>query len=85
MTLKNMIFNHCELKEVDFTESNLTNSSFNNCDLYGAIFVNSNLEKADFRNAFNFNIDPEINKIRKAKFSINTIAGLLDKYDIEID
>jgi len=32
----------------------------------------------------NFSIDPEIKRIRKAKFSIADITGLLDKYDIEI-
>ena len=30
-------------------------------------------------------IDPEINRIKKAKFSLTTISGLLDKYEIEID
>jgi len=85
LTLKNMISNNCELKEVDFTEANLTNSIFNNCNLYGAIFENTILEKADFRNSYNFIIDPEINKIRNSKFSLNTIGGLLNKYDIEID
>jgi len=32
----------------------------------------------------NYSIDPEKNKIKKARFSTAGIAGLLDKYDIEI-
>jgi len=33
----------------------------------------------------NYSIDPELNKIKKARFSTQGIAGLLDKYDIEIE
>jgi hypothetical protein len=30
-------------------------------------------------------IDPENNKVKKAKFALTGIAGLLEKYGIEID
>ena len=50
-----------------------------------ATFSHTILEKADFRTSFNYSINPEINRIKKAKFSLIGIAGLLDKYDIEID
>jgi len=83
--LKNMSFNECHLNEVDFTESDLNSSVFNECDLTGAIFENAVLEKVDFRTSYNFSIDPENNRIAKAKFSQAGIAGLLDKYDIEIE
>ena len=43
------------------------------------------LEKADFRTAFNYSIDPENNRMKKAKFSPPEVVGLLNKYDIEID
>jgi hypothetical protein len=42
------------------------------------------MEKADFRSAFNYSINPEINRIKKAKFSLTGLQGLLGKYDIEI-
>ena len=82
--LKKTLFKNCNLHEVDFTEADLSDSIFENCDLSGAKFQSSILEKVDFRTSFNYSIDPEINKIKKAKFSIDGIAGLLDKYDIEI-
>jgi len=50
-----------------------------------AMFIHTNLEKADFRSAFNYSIDPETNRIRKARFSVPAVTGLLDKYDIEIE
>jgi hypothetical protein len=43
------------------------------------------LEKADFRTSYNYSINPEVNRIKKAKFSTAGIAGLLCKYDIEIE
>jgi fluoroquinolone resistance protein len=83
--LKQTIFKNSQLDEVDFTECDLTAAVFDNCNLTETIFKNTILEKADFRTAYNYSIDPELNRIKKAKFSRSGIAGLLDKYDIEID
>ncbi len=77
-------FKNCKLHEVDFAEANLSHSVFENCDFTGAIFENTNLEKCDFTTSYNYSINPELNKIRKAKFSLPAVIGLLHKYDIEI-
>ncbi len=73
------------MHEVDFTETNLSGSVFDNCDFTGAVFGNTNLEKADLRTSINFSIDPENNRLSKAKFSLSEITRLLDKYDIEVE
>jgi uncharacterized protein YjbI with pentapeptide repeats len=83
--LKNTKFKNCNLKEVDFTEADLSGSLFDNCDLGNALFENTLLERADFRTSFNYSINPETNKIRKAKFSMTGVIGLLDKYNIDIE
>ena len=83
--IKRTVFKNSQLHEVDFTACDLTNTLFDNCDLKGAIFENTNIEKADFRTSCNYSLDPEINRIKKAKFSISGVSGLLDKYDIEIE
>jgi fluoroquinolone resistance protein len=83
--IKKTVFRNCQLQETDFTEADLTGAVFDACDLLKAIFDHTVLEKADFRNAYNYLIDPEINRLRKAKFSLQGIPGLLAKYDIEID
>ena len=85
MKIKKTKFINCGLQEVDFTGADLTGGIFNTCDLAGATFDKTQLEKADLRTAYNYSINPELNKIKKAKFSLPGIAGLLDKYDIEID
>ena len=85
LKIKKTTFTNSKLLEVDFTECDLTGSLFDNCDLARATFERTILEKTDFRTSFNFTIDPEINRIKKAKFSLSEISGLLAKYDIEID
>jgi len=72
------------MHEVDFTESDLADALFENCDLFRASFDRTILEKADLRTAINYSIDPDNNRIRKAKFSKSGLAGLLHKYDIQI-
>jgi uncharacterized protein YjbI with pentapeptide repeats len=85
MNLKKTTFKHSSLQEVDFTESNLTGSLFDHCDLMRTTFKNTILEKVDFRTSYNYSIDPELNRLKKAKFSTAGVVGLLDKYDIDID
>lgn len=85
MKLKNMNFQNSNLHEVDFVDCDLSNASFINCDMAGAVFENTILEKADFRTAYNYSIDPDQNRIKKAKFSIQGITGLLNKYDIQLE
>lgn len=82
--LKNTRFIHCMLTETDFSEADLSNAVFEYCDLSGAVFDNTILEKANLTTANNYSIDPEKNRIKKAKFSIPDVIGLLNKYDIEI-
>jgi uncharacterized protein YjbI with pentapeptide repeats len=77
-------FNRCQLREVDFTEADVSGSIFNKCDLNGAVFDHTVLEKSDLSTAFGYSIDPEKNKIKKARFALSEIMGLLGKYDIEL-
>jgi len=84
LKLKGILFKDCILHEADFAECDLTGAFFDNCDLKGAIFDRTILEKADLSSAYNYIIDPEKNKIKKAKFSANGLAGLLGKYDIKV-
>ncbi len=85
LKLKNILFANTKLNEVEFAQSDLTNAIFMNCDLDRANFQGTILENADLKSAFNFSINPETNRIKKAKFSTNNIAGLLDQYNITIE
>ena len=83
--MKKTQFIDCSLKEVDFSEVELTEAVFVSCDLIGAVFENTLLVKADLRTAINYSIDPEKNKIKKARCSLPAVTGLLNKYQILID
>ena len=50
-----------------------------------ALFHETQLKEADFTTAYNYKIDPEYNPMKKARFSRDGIAGLLDKHDIKIN
>ncbi|PWA05062.1 pentapeptide repeat-containing protein [Flavobacterium psychrotolerans] len=78
-------FNSCSLKEVSFIGTHLSNSVFENCNLEGTIFNDTLLTGVNFKSAYNYKIDPEFNPMKKAKFSMQGIPGLLEKYDIKIE
>lgn len=85
VSLKKTMFSSCQLEEVDFTEANLQEAVFDACNLSRAVFNRSNLEKADFRSALHYLIDPELNRMKGARFSVNGVAGLLAKYGIQLE
>lgn len=82
--LKNTVFKECILQEISFIETNLNSAKFIDCDLTRATFDRTNLEKADLSTSRNYIINPEINKLKKTKFSMPNVLGLLSHLDIEI-
>ena len=77
-------FIQTSLKEVSFTRTNLSGSVFDQTDLMNAVFNQTDLTGVNFVTAFNYIIDPELNNIKKAIFSADGLAGLLNKYQIKI-
>jgi uncharacterized protein YjbI with pentapeptide repeats len=83
--MKKTHFIDCSLQDVDFSNVDLTMALFKNCDLMNTTFAGTILEKADFRTAKNYSLDPGENKMKQAKFSHLQLAGLLDKFDLDIE
>jgi fluoroquinolone resistance protein len=77
-------FKDCSMVETDFTEADFTDAKFDNCNFDRAFFDRTILKNADFTTAYNFIINPDNNDIKKAKFSVQGLPGLLAKYDIRI-
>lgn len=77
-------FTDCSMLETDFTEADLTGAIFNNCNLNRAFFDRTVLKTADLSTSYNFIIDPNNTDIKKAKFSVQGLPGLLVKYGIKI-
>lgn len=70
--------------EVNFENADLSKGKFNGTDFSLSKFKNSNLSFSDFREATNYDINPEFNRIKKAKFSMPEAMTLLQCFDIEI-
>lgn len=77
-------FSGCCLHEAHFEEADLSFSVFGRCDLAGAFFRETNLEKADFSTAYNFSIDPGLNRLKKTVFPESELRGLVAHLDIVI-
>jgi uncharacterized protein YjbI with pentapeptide repeats len=84
-SLPGTVFAHVQLVDTDFTGSDLTSCLFDHCDLTGARFEQTILEKANLRTAYGYTINPNVNRIKKARFSTSGLAGLLQPYDIVIE
>lgn len=83
--MKKTIFRNTSMKETHFSGNDLSESVFDRCDLTEALFQDNNLEKADFRSALNYFISPNQNKLKKARFSIHGLPGLLSEWDLVIE
>jgi uncharacterized protein YjbI with pentapeptide repeats len=77
-------FSKSILKEVTFSQAVLTGSTFSETDLTNAIFNRTDLSAVNFVTAFNYDIDPEINNLKKATFSSQGLEGLLTKHQIKV-
>jgi uncharacterized protein YjbI with pentapeptide repeats len=84
-SLPGTVFAHAQLIDTDFTGSDLTACVFDHCALTGARFEQTILEKADLRTAYGYTINPNVNRIKKARFSASGLAGLLLQHDIVIE
>ncbi|GAB3947217.1 hypothetical protein GCM10028805_19050 [Spirosoma harenae] len=82
--LKKAQFTDCSIKEAFFLKCDLTGTVFKHCNLELTRFEDNNLTQADFASSYNLEINPEENKVKKARFSIHSLPGLLTKYDLVI-
>lgn len=76
---------HCILEEADLSEADLSGADLSGSDLFKAVFDNTDLRKADLRTAFRYIVDPTVNKLKNARFSLEGTPGLLAHFGIIID
>jgi uncharacterized protein YjbI with pentapeptide repeats len=82
LKLKKQVFSNCSLISADFMEADLSMAMFDNCNLHRTFFEKANAEGADFYTSYNYDIDPESTRIKKAIFSAQGLAGLLTKHQL---
>jgi uncharacterized protein YjbI with pentapeptide repeats len=84
MNLEHIQLNHCDLKGSDFTGITAINASFPGCNFTDVTFDESDLSGADFTTSTDYRINPLKNRIKKAKFSVSGLYGLVSDFDIEV-
>ena len=84
LDMRKTFFAGSKIYDSTFMNTVLIESDFSDTDLKGTQFQRCNLEKSNFRGASQYVIDPLVNKIKKAQFSIPDIVGLLHSFDIKI-
>lgn len=82
--LKKTRFVDCSIREARFLSCDLTGAVFKNCNLELTVFASTILVQADLSTSYNLSLDPDNNKLKKTRFSLHSLPGLLTKYDIVI-
>ena len=82
--LKKTRFIECSMKEAHFLKCDLTKAEFDQCNLELARFGECNLTQVNFSSSFNLKMDLDDNVVKKARFSLHNLPGLLSKYDLVI-
>ncbi len=84
LDLRKLVMTRCIAKAVDFSDANLTQANCTETDFFESRFVHTNLTEADFTHARNYFIDPTLNTLKKAKFSLPEAIALLRGLNIEL-
>ena len=84
LNMKRSSFKGCKLKECHFTNTVLKEANFMESDLLGTIFHDCDLSAANFTGAFNYNINPQTSRIKKAKFTLPEALSLLSHFEVII-
>lgn len=84
LSLKEITVENCKAHEVDFREADFSDANLSFTDFLGSQFIRTKLISADFTESTNYNIDIELNEIKKAKFSFPEVTSLLKSLDIQI-
>jgi uncharacterized protein YjbI with pentapeptide repeats len=82
LAMPKLVLTECVVREVDFVGANLKNADFSRSDLLGSRFADTNLSGANFSRATNYAIDPTANRLKKAVFTLPEALSLLSAFDI---
>jgi uncharacterized protein YjbI with pentapeptide repeats len=84
LDLRQMKFINSLIQDTGFEECNLENALFDRCNLEQSVFINNNLKKSNFETSKNYLIDPKVNDIQKAQFSLPEALSFLSLLPIKI-
>ena len=85
LKLPKTVIRKCEVKDVDFIETDLKGSTFTANDFESSVFFKTDLSGVDFTHATNYTIDVNNNTLKKTRFSLPEVLSLLNNLDIIIE
>lgn len=85
MPLKRIRLTGCQVRECHFVQSDMREGVFTESNFEGSLFHKTRLEKADFREAISYQINPENNPLKGAKFSKLEALSLLEGFGILLE
>ena len=85
LDLKGTDFGNSRLVGVDLSGADLGTAVFNSADLTEAVFDGTKLEGADLRETRGLIIDPERNRLKGARISMDGLPGLLVRHGLVIE
>lgn len=85
LRLHKISFAGCILREVDFTEADLTEADFRRAVLSRSQFNHTNLTRANFAGATDYLINPTLNTVTQAIFSLPEAISLLHTLNIRLE
>lgn len=84
LKLRKMQIKGCSARGVDFADADVVESDFQKTDFEEARFLHTDLTGVNFVGAKNYQIVPDLNTIKGAKFSLPEAVSLLYGMEIEI-
>jgi fluoroquinolone resistance protein len=82
LDLKKVTLSKCIARDVSFEEANLTQADCRFTDFLNSRFIRTDLTEADFTGAKNYTIAPNLNTLKKTRFSLPEAMSLLYNLDI---
>lgn len=82
LSLRGIHLTRCVARDVDFTEADLTRANCTHTDFSQSRFLHTDLTEADFSDAINYSIAPNLNVLKRTKFSLPEAVSLLYGLDI---
>jgi uncharacterized protein YjbI with pentapeptide repeats len=83
--MKNTLFRGGELRECYFAECDLSGTSFDECVMAGTTFERCDLSGADLRTAIGYVVNPLDNRVARARFSEQNLAGLVSELGVVVE
>ncbi|MEM8628838.1 MAG: pentapeptide repeat-containing protein [Chlamydiota bacterium] len=84
LSMRGISFCKSKVHECSFLEADLTRANLQETDFAGSLFHHTNLAKADFKGARNYAINPQVNVVKKARFSLPDALCLLESFEVDI-